>query len=347
MAQTRGAPGLSRLRLLALALAIPVAGLATLALVVAFTHRGTPLPPGPPRIAVVTPTAEPTPTEFAALLTDTDSFILLGPRAFGSISPTSRPSAGPAGVSVDLSIANPPSGLPTELPVWELTQAALDPPVVASRFGLGPSGETSVGGDVVSWAPDLLVNASLSTIWYTQTAGAAPRLGGVPRDRATALTLATRWLEHAGLAPFAGTREIATIDQTATGESASFPEWTITWQRTAPGYPAYPLDTISARVSADGTLKELELSRPRVDRGALYPLRPWQDALRDAQQGRWYQQCCGQLPELATPGKVHVTISSVSLRYAIAATPQGLFAVPMYAFVETGFQPGLVPAIAP
>ena len=42
-----------------------------------------------------------------------------------------------------------------------------------------------------------------------------------------------------------------------------------------------------------------------------------------------------------------MTITRVSVEYAIAATPGGMYAVPMYAFSEgAGYQPGLVPAIA-
>jgi len=343
MAQARGAPGLSRTRLPALALAIPLLGIAALAVLVAVTHHSTPTPAPRPN-AVVTPTAEPTPTEFPPLLTDADSFRLVAPHTFGTIAtPTVTL---PAGLTVDMIIATQPTGLPTALPVWLLAPPALDPRTVANRFGISPDATSVTENSVTTWAAGLHVDPTHGTVFWLAGGAPAPRLGGRPTDRNSAYFLAMGWLRHSGLMPF--TDEVATIEQTSNGESASFPEWTITWRRTAPGYLLFPIDQVSARVSADGTLKELDLSRPRVARGALYTLRPWQDALRDAQQGHWYQVCCQPLPDFATPDTLHVTITSVSLRYAIVDTPQGMLTVPMYAFAESGgTYPGLVPAVAP
>lgn len=350
MAQARGAPGLSRLRTPALALAIPALGVAALAGLVVATHRGTSTPPGPERIAVITPTPEPTPTVYPTLLSDAaDTFTLLAPRSFGAISPTPLPSFAPPGTSIDLTIATPPTGLPAALPVWQLTPRPLDPSSVAVRFGINPRATAGVenGGGITFFPEGLIVNPARDDVSWAVAAGvAAPRLGGKPHDRTSAYFLGGGWLRSSGLEPAA--RTIAIIEQTSSGESASFPEWTITWRRTAPGYSQYPIDSVVIRVSGDGTLKELQYSSPTVSKGALYPLRPWQDAVRDAEQGRWYQQCCQPLPELNTPGALHVTITSVSLQYVVVETARGLLAVPMYSLAETGgTQPGLVPAIAP
>src|SRR5207302_3622618 len=124
-----------------------------------------------------------------------------------------------------------------------------------------------------------------TTILWSPNGGASPQLGGIPRDVASAGTLATRWLLRAGLAPFAGTA--AHVVQTSNGESASFAEWTVTWPRSArePGATPPSIDTVTARVSADGTLKQLDFVHPRVNGGSQYPLRTWQDAYRAAQAG--------------------------------------------------------------
>ena len=348
MAQARGAPGLSRLRPPALALAIPALGVAALAGLVAATHRGTSTPPGPERIAVITPTPEPTPTAYPTLLSDAaDTFTLLAPRSFGPINPTPLPSFAPPGTSIDLTIANPPAGLPAALPVWQLTARPLDPSSVAVRFGIKYGTPAAVENGAYIFSAGLSVDPARDDVsWQVGSGVAAPRLGGKPLDRTSAYFLGGGWLRSSGLEPAA--RTIAIIEQTSNGEGASFAEWTITWRRSAPGYSQYPIDSVVARVSGDGTLKALRYSSPTVSKGALYPLRPWQDAVRDAEQGHWYQQCCQPLPELNTPGSVRVTISSVSLQYVVVETPRGMLAVPMYALAETGgTQPGLVPAIAP
>jgi len=344
MAQARGAPGLSRFGRLGAALAIPAVGAAALLVAVAVNHRATPAPP--PVNVVVTPTPLPTPTEFSDLLSQFDIFNLLPRQAFGSLSvPMAQP---PAGITVDLTLQSPPAGeLPPQLPVWRFTPEAIDPRAVADRFGVSRNDTGVVDHGVVIYHAGLTVDSATTTITWIANGVASPQLGDRPRDSTSAERLATRWLLRSGLAPFIGAT--ATVVQTSNGESASFPEWTITWPRQAPlpPPPTPAIDQVVARVSADGTLKELELTHPRVTSGSPYPLRPWQDAFRDAQAGRWYQPCCQPFPELVPSGTLHVTVRSVSLVYQTVRLGTGMYAIPMYAFGEgPGYQPGLVPAIA-
>jgi hypothetical protein len=342
MAQARGASSLSRYSRLGASLAIPVVGLAALVLAVGLTHH--PTPTSPP-ISVATPTPFPTPTLYPALFPRSDSFALLpAQNAFGAIA-VPRVTL-PGGVSIEMTLAASPANLPSELPVWLLAAQPLDPRTVANRFGISPhdSGDTTQG--ITLFHAGLGVKPATDAIAWLASGVPAPQLGGHPRDAGTAEVLATRWLLRSGLAPFAGTSPL--VEQTSNGESASFSEWKFTWWRRAPVYPLQPaIDSVVARVSADGTLKQLDFSYPRVVEGSTYPLRPWRQAFAEAQQGRWSRPCCQPLPELTTPGTLHVTITSVSLEYAIVATPGALYAVPMYAFSEgAGQQSGLVPAIA-
>jgi hypothetical protein len=343
MAQTRSTPGLSRYGRLAAALAIPLVGLAALAVIVAISHRPT-ATPGPNPIGVTTPTPLPTPTAYPELFPDSDQFSLLAPNAFGPLTAPQATTRNTPGI--DMTLAASPVGLPTQLPVWLLTSQPLNPRDVAERFGI--SGDaTSVDHGVARWQAGLRVDPATATIFWWPAGVAAPKLGGYPRDSISAEVLAMRWLLRSGLAPFAGTP--ARVEQTSNGDRASLPEWTVTWPRIAPNPPGTPaIDQVVARVSGDGTLKQLDFTHPHVAKGSTYTLRPWQEAFQDAQRGHWYRQCCRPLPELTTPGVVHVTITSVSVEYDIVQQADGLYAIPMYAFTEgPGYDPGLVPAIAP
>jgi hypothetical protein len=239
--------------------------------------------------------------------------------------------------------------LPTQLPVWRLdTSPALDARSVAARFGINRApDDRSDDGTEVAWREGLDVDVRHFRVSWLAAQGAVnPHLGGVPRDTGDALQLATRWLDNAGLRP--DPSEPVTVVQTNNGESASFAEWRVSWERSLPGYTQWPIDTTTVRVSADGTLKELDLERPPLAGGSLYSLRPWQDAVRDAQAGRWFQLCCQPLPDYTTPGTLHITVRELSLAYAVVDTRAGSFAVPMYAFTEQdGQPPGLVAALAP
>jgi len=326
-------------RLLA-ATAIPLLGAAALALAIALTHRATPTTQMPAPL----PPPVPTPTVFPSLLVAHDDFALTAPRAYGAIS--GSPAPVPPGDSFDVTLAATPTGVPDVLPVWRLIPAHLDPGTLGTRFGLGAEPYTTpLADNVAQWPSGLSVDAAQAIVsWTPLRDSSSPRLGGFPRDAATALSLAARWLDNAGLAPPAGSH--AAVEQTSNGEGAAFAEWTITWPRTATGYPRVPIDQTFARVSADGTLKELELARPTVSGGSLYPLRPWQDALADARRGHWFR-LFQPLPEFSTPGVVHTTVT-ISIEYADVRGALGTYAVPMYAFSEAGGGlPGLVPALAP
>lgn len=340
MAQARGAPRLSRVSRLGLALAIPVVGLAALAVSVALTHRPE---AGPAPVAIGTPTPLPTPAHYPQLFVLPDDFgVTQMPRAYGALTPPQV--ALPESTRVELSVPEAPSGLPAALPVWRLSTGPLDPRAVADRFGIPATTTSLTENGMTSWRAGLGVDPGHGVIVWIPIGVAAPRLGGVPRDNGSALTLATSWLLSAGLAPYSGAP--AAVEQTSAGDSASLPEWTVTWQRRAPGWPQYPLDEMVARVAGDGTLKQLDVSHPRVIGGSVYALRPWQDALRDALANHWYQPCCEPLPE--TGGAPLNVAVNVGIRYALVDTASGEFAIPMYAFDEGhGYQPGLVPAIAP
>ncbi len=340
MAQARGSSRLSRLRLPALALALPVVGLAALLATVAATHRSVSTPPAP--VVIATPTPRATPTLYPVVFRNPDDFTLGPPHQFGNLDTPQV--ALPPRTSIVLSVATPPTSVPTELPVWKLAGAPLDPRSIADRFGISPADRALTENDMTSWRAGLGVDAVDGIIVWIPIGVPAPRLGGTPRDTESAANLALRWLQRSGLAPFAGAP--AGVEQTSSGDSASLPEWTVTWHRTAPGYPQIPIDDVVARVSGDGTLKQLDFSHPPIVGGSLYRLRPWQDALRDAQANHWFQPCCEPVPD-TTIGSLHITVS-VSIQYALAQTAQGRFAIPMYAFTEgAGYQPGLVPAIAP
>lgn len=337
----RARPG--RPRTLAAALALPVVGLAALALAVALTHRSSPQPVVD-RVPLPPVTALPSPPSFPPLFAAPDDFSLGASRAFGSIAVPSA--AIPSGYTFDVVLAGAPAGLPTALPVWRLTPAPFDPRAVAARFGLGGTPDsTPLNGAVAQWSAGLTVDSGQTIIsWTPLRDSASPPLGGRPRDSTTAATLATRWLDRTGLGPPAGVN--ATVEQTSNGQGAAFAEWAITWPRAAPQYPTLALDSTVARVSADGTLKELELRRPVVRGGALYPLRSWQDALAAARQGDWLR-APAPLPDFSTPGVLQMTVS-ISITYSEGGAAQGDFAVPVYAFTEDGNTAGagLVSALA-
>jgi hypothetical protein len=325
---------------LLVALAIPVVGLAALGVAVAVTHKQAP----PTRRPSPQPVALPSPTVFPELFPTADDFRLAGPRAYGTVSgPLARI---PPDYTFDLTLAASPTGLPDALPVWRIVPAPLDPLAVAAPFGLaGTPSSTAQSADVTQWSAGLVVDTALTRVaWQPLRDSANPRLGGLPRDATTAFGLAEAWLDHAGFTPPSGPP--ATVEQTSNGQGAAFAEWRITWPRAAAGYTRWPIDTTVARVSADGTLKELELSRPVVAGGSLYRLRPWQDALTDARQGRWAAPF-QPLPDFTTPGVVHTTVT-ISMVYGEARNALGSFAVPMYAFSgPCCTHPGLVPALAP
>lgn len=317
MAQTRSAPGLSRAWRWGAALAIPVAGAATLLIAVAVTHHATP----PKPVVVATPTPQQEPTQFPDVLSQFDLYTLGAPQAFGRLI-LPEVSAPPVNFSAS------PEAVPTQLPVWRLTPEHIEPRAIADRFGVPPHDDVTEEQGVTYYHAGLSVDPALTTIFWKSTGVASPQLGGEPRDNASAGTLATRWMLRAGLAPFAGT--VPQVVQTSNGESASFAEWTITWSRVArePGATPPPIDAITARVSADGTLKQVDFAHPRVNGGSMYPLRGWQDALHDAEAGHWYR----------TPS---LRITGVRLAYATVPLASGLYAIPMYNFGD-----GLVSALA-
>ena len=304
-----------RRRALAAALAIPAVGI--VALGVALAHRSSPLQVHvnpPPSLSPL-----PSPTAFPPLFVAPDDFSLGEPRAYGAIS--APPAPRPSNFTFDVQLAGTPIGLPTSLPVWRLAPAHVDPSAIAARFGLaGPDGGLTVDTDttLVSWTP----------LRDTHD----PALGGRPRDTGTAVTLAERWLDRSGMAPPPGVN--ATAEQTSNGESAAFAEWTITWPRAAPTYPSLAIDSTVARVSADGTLKELELQRPVVAGGSVYPLRPWRDAVADAGQGRWLR-LPQPLPDIVKGGVLTITVT-ITVGYAEVHTAGELFAVPVYVLTEPG-----------
>ena len=318
MAQARSAPGLSRFRRIGAALAIPVAGAAALLIAVAVTHRAAP----PKPVVVTSPTPLPEPTQFADVLSQFDLYTLGAPQSFGRLVVPEQP-APPQQFT-----AAPIGPFPAQLPVWRLTPEHIDPRAIADRFDISRSDAGTDDHGVTLFHAGLTVVPATTTILWQAFGVASPQLGGIPRDVASAGTLAARWLLRAGLAPFAGTAP--QVVQTSNGESASFAEWTITWPRVArqPGPTPPAIDTITARVSADGTLKQLDFAHPRVDGGSQYQLRGWQDASRDAELGHWYR-----VPSLV--------VTSVRLVYATVQLDSGLYAIPMYNFGD-----GLVSALA-
>jgi hypothetical protein len=341
VAQARSASRLTRARLLALALAIPLLGLAALAGSVAVIHRGAP-PPTP--IAVATNTPAPTPTSFPPLFPLPDDFTLRAPRAYGSIRvPTATL---PSGMGVAITLATSPGGFPAQLPVWRLGAPPLDARAIADRFGISGDAQPLADHGLIEFSAGLSIDPVDAHIAWAPVGVASPRLGGMVRDGDSAVGLAARWLESSGFGSRA--RASVSVEQTSAGDSAAQPEWQVTWRRAAPGWPGLAIDQTTALVSGDGVLKGAQISGARVSGGSLYPLRTWQDALRDAQANRWYQLCCQPLADFATPGLLHATIRGISLVYAVVAVAGGDLAVPMYAFREgPGRPPGLVPAVAP
>lgn len=324
------------------ALAIPAVGVLTLVVAVALTHREAPLPRSTPVGPSPLVTATPNPTSFPPLFLIPDDFRLVAPRAYGVLTTT----RGVTGYTFDVTVTAPPANTPAALPVWNLSRTPVDAAAVAARFGLPPTPDRTWSDGGTYWTSGLEVNTVHSNIsWLAANGAPNPRLGSVPRDNLTAAVAAEEWLRRSGLAPT--TMNPPQVFQTANGESASFAEWAIYWPRAAPDYPQWTIDGTSARVSADGTLKQLDAPRATIDKGSLYPLRPWQDALADARRGRWFR-APEMLPEFTpTPGVLHIT-ATVSITYAVVDTAQGSYAVPMYAFNEKGSgTPGLVPAIAP
>ena len=318
MAQARGAPGLNRFWRLGAALAIPIAGAATLLIAVAITHRASP----PKPVVVASPTPTPEPTQFPDVLSQFDLYTLGAPQSYGRLVLPEQPEP-----SQQLTV-QPLGQFPAQLPVWRFTPEHIDPRAIADRFGIPRNDGVTQEKGVTYYHAGLAVDPSVTTILWQASGVASPQLGGIPRDDTSAGTLATRWLLRAGLAPFTGTA--AQVVQTSNGESASFAEWTVTWPRVArePGATPPPIDEITARVSADGTLKQLDFAHPRVNGGSQYQLRSWQDAYRDAQLGHWYRA-----PSLV--------ITSVRLVYATVQLDSGLYAIPMYNFGD-----GLVSALA-
>jgi hypothetical protein len=334
-----------RYRLLLAAAGIPLLALVLVVSAVTLSRRDSARPHPQPSDLVQ---SAPTPTVFASLV-EPDDFTLSTPQGFGALTAPESASL-PHNLHIDITLLSTRTDLPARLPVWHLATPTPRPDVerIAARFGIAhPPDNSLLDGTLLTWREGLsLDTVHFAISWLGARGVADPHLGGVPRDTASALQEATQWLNHAGLAPDA--TEPVTVVQTSRGDGASFAEWRLTWERSAPGYSQWPVDTTVARVSADGTLKELQLARPPVAGGSMYRLRPWQDALRDAQAGHWFQPCCAPLPDPPTPYTLHATIRELSLAYAVVDAPHGAYAVPMYAFTEhDGDPPGLVPALAP
>jgi len=321
-----------------LLLLVAVVGVAHLGRHDASDARTAPAPTGTAPQAIGTP--------FPSLV-EPDDFTLHNPQAYGRID---VPQAAPQpGITLDIALQRPPASMPAAMPVWQLVRRYVDPRDVAERWGFGnaPDTLTTSRGSLAQWPQGLVVDPTRFAISWDAAPGIpSPRLDSVPRTGADAAHVAAQWLTAAGLA--LPSDAPATVHQTSRGLGAAYAEWLVTWPRAAPDQPAVPIDETQARVSSDGTLRALDLHHPQIDGGALYPLRPWQDALADARAGRWFAQCCMPLPEFATPGTLQVRITGVSLVYAEVDTTQGTFAVPMYAFSEgDGTAPGLVSALAP
>ena len=326
--ESRQSPRPSGRRALALALLVPAAGaVAAAALLLARQPVAikTPTPPPTPG----TPT--PRPTVFPDVFAPDDTS--LGPS--GSLGTIPPPAAyhGPPGLQFDLRLApgaGPSSPLPTALPVWRIRGLEVLAPQVALRFPV--TGDAQLASDGTWFWPDgLRVRPDAGTVtWMRATSVPNPRLSGIPRDAASAGTLAAQWLRDSGMPPPDGA--VATIVQTSNGQGAAFAEWTIAWQRIPPSSRPYPVGSSVIRVSADGTVREASVDHPRIAGGAPYPLRSWQQAWADAQAGRWQRVQGGSLPEPPPGGQtLTITLADVTLEYV---EEPGQFAVPVYAFHE-------------
>ena len=326
--ESRQSPRPSGRRALALALLVPAAGaVAAAALLLARQPAAikTPTPTPPPG----TPT--PRPTVFPDVFAPDDSS--LGPS--GSLGTIPLPPAygGRPGLQLDLRLAPgaaPSSPLPTTLPVWRLRGLEVLAPQVALRFPI--TGDAQLSSDGTWFWPDgLRVKPDAGAVmWTRNTAVPNPRLSGTPRDGASAGTLAAQWLRDSGMPPPDGA--VAIIVQTSNGAGAAFAEWTVTWQRIPLSSKPYPVGSTTIRVSADGTVREVEVDHPRIAGGAPYPLRAWQQAWADARAGRWLRVQGGSLSDPPPGGQtLTITLADVTLEYV---EEPGQFAVPVYAFHE-------------